>query len=101
MYKSKSGQINGKYSRLGLAIQHFMDEIITGCSQSEASYSKMLEKLLDYDAQIKYAEEVIAQSLKRIAEFEEKRLKHKRYSMSMMKSSRLSSLSATPSKMKS
>ncbi len=72
--ESVSGQIDGKYHRLSSAIQHFMDEIITGCSQSEASYSKMLEKLLDYDAQIKHAEEVIAQSLKHIAQLEEKKL---------------------------
>lgn len=71
--ESVSGQIDGKYSRLGVAIQHFMDEIITGCSQSEATYSKMLEKLLDYDAQIKQVEEVIVQSRKRIAELEEKK----------------------------
>lgn len=67
-----SEQFEGKFSRFAIAAQRFFEEISTGYSQKEIAYSKMLEKLLEYDEQIKRGEEAISIGEEQIRELESK-----------------------------
>lgn len=50
--ESATEQIDGRYSRIAVAVQRFKEEISTGYSQKEAAYRKMLEQLRDFDKRI-------------------------------------------------
>ena len=54
-------------------MQHFIEEISTGYSQKEATYSKMLEQLMELEGKIKQKEEEIVSCKNNILELEEKR----------------------------
>ncbi len=67
-------QFEGRYAaRFASAMQHFIEEISTGYSQKEATYSKMLEQLMELEGKIKQKEEEIVSCKNNILELEEKR----------------------------
>lgn len=66
-------QFEGRYAaRFASAMQHFIEEISTGYSQKEATYSKMLEQLMELEGKIKQKEEIVS-CKNNILELEEKR----------------------------
>jgi chromosome segregation ATPase len=67
-------QIKGRYAaRFASAMQHFVEEILSGYSQKEADYSKMLEQLMELEREIKQKEEEIVGCKNNILGFEKKR----------------------------
>ena len=72
--ESAKGQFEGRYTtRFASAMQRFIDEISFGYSQKEASYSKMLEHLMELDEEIKLRENEIDASEKKLNELSLKR----------------------------
>lgn len=72
--ESATGQFEGRYAaRFASAMQRFIEEISTGYSQKEAAYSKMLERLMELDREIRQTEEGIDSGEKNLLELEAKR----------------------------
>ncbi len=70
--QSAAEQFEGKYSRFATAVQRFFDDISSGYSQKENSYRKSLDKLLEYDEQIKVTEEALNDAINSLEDFKEK-----------------------------
>lgn len=71
-YQLASGELEGKYSRLTVAIQRFFEDISAGVSQKEADYRKLLEQLIDYDESIQKLEGEEKDLSSRISELEDR-----------------------------
>lgn len=72
--ESATGQFEGRYvNRFASAMQRFIEEISMGYAQKKDAYSGLLERLLEYDDNIKHAEEALVQSTEHLSELEIKR----------------------------
>lgn len=72
--ESATGQYEGRYAaRFASPIQRFIEEISKGYSQKEAAYSKMLERLMDFDEKIRQTKEEIDCGKKNLLELGLKR----------------------------
>ena len=72
--ESATGQFRARYAvRFASAVQRFIEEISTGYSQREAAYSKMLERLMELEGEIREMEEEIDCGKKKLLELEAKR----------------------------
>lgn len=72
--ESATGQFDDRYTtRFASAMQRFIEEISTGYSQKQATYSKMMEQMMELDGKIKQMEEKIDCGQKAILELEAKR----------------------------
>ena len=59
------------YHFITAAIQLFMDEISNVFSQKKSAYARMLEKIAEYDANIKKLKQTICEQKERIASLSE------------------------------
>lgn len=67
-----TSELEGKYSSLTIAIQHFIEDISNGGSIKEITYRKLLEQLLTYDQSISEEEKKEKILSERITELEGK-----------------------------
>lgn len=71
-YQLATRDLDGKYSRLTVAIQRFYDDLSNDVSKREADYRKLLEQLLTCDDLIRNLEEKEKKFLSEIVESEER-----------------------------
>mgnify|MGYP002798291581 FL=1 len=71
-YQLATGDLEGKYSRLTVAIQRFFEDLSNDVSKKEAVYRKLLEQLLVYDDSIRKLEEEEKELSSKITELQDR-----------------------------
>lgn len=71
-YQLATGDLEGKYSKLTVAIQRFFEDLSNDVSKKEATYRKFLEQLLAYDDSIRKLEEEEKELSSKITELNDK-----------------------------
>lgn len=71
-FQLATGELEGKYLKLTVAIQHFMEDISNGFSTKEATYRKLLKQLLVFDKTIIETEDSEKTLSEQISELESK-----------------------------